>query len=81
MSENSSIWVEINYNLTLRWNTVRPITFREHGGATVLVGNNTDRIRNEFYNTINQKRKPERIELWDGKTAERCLEAILNYSG
>lgn len=65
--------------LTMRWNTERPITLREHGGASVLVGNNIERIRKEFFDTLKQKRKPERPELWDGKTAERCLEAIINY--
>lgn len=64
--------------LTLRWNTERPITLREHGGASVLVGNNIEQIRKEFFDTLKQERKPERPELWDGKTAERCLQAILN---
>ena len=31
--------------LTLRWNTERPITLQEHGGASVLVGNNIKIIR------------------------------------
>ena len=65
--------------LTLRWNTERPITLREYGGASVLVGNNINRIRKEFQVTLKQKRKPVRPKYWDGKTAERCLEAILNY--
>jgi UDP-N-acetylglucosamine 2-epimerase (non-hydrolysing) len=65
--------------LTLRWNTERPITLREHGGASVLVGNNIVRIREEFHDTLQQDRKPERPELWDGKTAGRCLKAILEY--
>ncbi|MDX9694229.1 MAG: UDP-N-acetylglucosamine 2-epimerase (non-hydrolyzing) [Bacteroidales bacterium] len=66
--------------LTMRWNTERPITLREHGGASVLVGNNIDRIRNEFFKTLQKNRKPERPGLWDGKTAERCLQAILDYT-
>lgn len=66
--------------LTLRWNTERPITLRKYGGASVLVGNNIERIRKEFFDTLKQKRKPGRPELWDGKTADRCLEAILNYN-
>ena len=65
--------------LTLRWNTERPITLREHGGASVLVGNNAERIRQEYRNTLIIERKPQRPELWDGNTASRCLEAILNY--
>lgn len=62
--------------LTLRWNTERPITLREHGGASVLVGNNVKRIRKEYQTTLKQERKPQRPELWDGHTAERVLEAI-----
>ena len=65
--------------LTLRWNTERPVTLRDHGGASVLVGNNIDRIRNEFYNTLENKREPYRPELWDGQTAERCVEAIVSF--
>lgn len=65
--------------LTLRWNTERPITLREHGGASVLVGNNVERIRKEYIYTINLQRSPQRPEFWDGKTAGRCLAAILKY--
>ncbi len=65
--------------LTLRWNTERPVTLTEHGGASVLVGNNVERIRNEYLNAITKKRNPVRPELWDGHTAERCLEAILRH--
>jgi UDP-N-acetylglucosamine 2-epimerase (non-hydrolysing) len=65
--------------LTLRWNTERPVTLREHGGASVLVGNNVDRIRNEYLNTLKIKRKPKRPDLWDGNTAMRCVEAIVNF--
>ena len=67
--------------LTLRWNTERPITLREHGGASVLVGNNINRIREEYQNALTEERKPIRPRLWDGKTAERCLKAILNNEG
>jgi UDP-N-acetylglucosamine 2-epimerase (non-hydrolysing) len=65
--------------LTLRWNTERPVTLREHGGASVLVGNNIERIRTEYHSAISSTRKPVRPEFWDGHTAERCLEAILKY--
>ena len=66
--------------LTLRWNTERPITLYEHGGASVLVGNNVERIREEYQNALKKARKPVRPELWDGHTAERCLEAIMRAS-
>lgn len=65
--------------LTMRWNTERPVTLREHGGASVLVGNDVELIRTEYKNTLASGRKPMRPELWDGKTAERCLQAILDY--
>jgi len=67
--------------LTLRCNTERPVTLREHGGASVLVGNNIERIRKEYYVAIEKPRNPVRPELWDGKTAESCLRAILEYKG
>lgn len=66
--------------LTMRWNTERPITLLEHGGASVLVGNNVERIREEYQNALEKPRKPVRPELWDGKTAGRCLDAIIKAS-
>ena len=65
--------------LTLRWNTERPVTLLEHGGASVLVGNNINRIREEYRQALKRSRTPVRPELWDGKTAERCLKAILEF--
>jgi len=66
--------------LTLRWNTERPVTLRENGGASVLVGNNIERIRKEYHHTLSLESKPCRPELWDGKTAKRCVEAIIAAS-
>ena len=63
--------------LTLRWSTERPVTLQEHGGASVLVGNNVQRIREEFRKTLGADRVPKRPELWDGHTADRCLAALL----
>jgi UDP-N-acetylglucosamine 2-epimerase (non-hydrolysing) len=65
--------------LTLRWNTERPVTLKEYGGASVLVGNNINRIREEYSKAITAGRVPRRPELWDGQTAMRCVEAIMNY--
>lgn len=65
--------------ITLRRNTERPVTLRQNGGASVLVGNNIDRIRDEFHKALKMDRQPLRPELWDGHTAERCMNAILEY--
>jgi UDP-N-acetylglucosamine 2-epimerase (non-hydrolysing) len=65
--------------ITLRWNTERPVTLREHGGASVIVGNNIERIRSEYRETLQLERKPFRPELWDGKTAARCLKEIFAF--
>jgi UDP-N-acetylglucosamine 2-epimerase (non-hydrolysing) len=67
--------------LTLRWNTERPVTLWENGGASILVGNNIDRIREEFFSALKRPRTPVRPELWDGYAAERCLEAIMEAEG
>jgi UDP-N-acetylglucosamine 2-epimerase (non-hydrolysing) len=66
--------------LTLRWNTERPVTLKEHGGASVLVGNNVERIRTEYRSALQAGRIPQRPELWDGKTAGRCVEAITSFN-
>lgn len=64
--------------LTLRWNTERPITLREHGGASVLVGNNIDRIRQEYQETLHLDVQPSRPEYWDGRAAYRMVEEIMD---
>jgi len=66
--------------LTLRWNTERPVTLKEYGGASVLVGNNISRIRAEYQASLTEPRHPVMPELWDGKTAERCVTAIVEKS-
>ncbi|MCD4697135.1 MAG: UDP-N-acetylglucosamine 2-epimerase (non-hydrolyzing), partial [Bacteroidales bacterium] len=64
--------------LTLRWNTERPITLKEHGGVSVLVGNDINTISKEYSIAIQQNRNPVRPELWDGKSADRIVNEIIN---
>ncbi|HEX2920168.1 MAG TPA: UDP-N-acetylglucosamine 2-epimerase (non-hydrolyzing) [Bacteroidales bacterium] len=66
--------------LTMRWNTERPVTLREHGGVSVLVGNNLLRIREEYRKTLSLNRVPCRPELWDGNTAGRIVRTIVEVS-
>lgn len=63
--------------LTMRWNTERPVTLKEHGGASSLVGNDVTKIRNQYLKDIETAPVKEVPELWDGQTANRCLESIL----
>ncbi|MBS4014221.1 MAG: UDP-N-acetylglucosamine 2-epimerase (non-hydrolyzing) [Bacteroidetes bacterium] len=65
--------------LTMRWNTERPVTLTKHGGVSVLVGNDIEKIREEYLHAVASPRRPVKPALWDGKTADRCLKAILNY--
>lgn len=64
--------------LTLRWNTERPITLRDNGGASVLVGNDIETISNEYAKTRKMKREPQIPELWDGNTAQRIINIFIN---
>ena len=63
--------------LTLRRNTEWGVTLKEQGGTSQLVGNNIDSIRKAYGETLSFDRNPNIPELWDGKTSDRCLEAIL----
>jgi UDP-N-acetylglucosamine 2-epimerase (non-hydrolysing) len=65
--------------LTLRWNTERPITLRENGGVCVLVGNDINKLRNEYHLSFTMGRNSSKPDFWDGHTAERCLKEILNF--
>lgn len=65
--------------LTMRWNTERPVTLKEHGGASSLVGNDVEKIREQYLKDIANADVKEVPELWDGATAGRCLDAILTF--
>ena len=66
--------------LTMRWNTERPITLMENGGASILVGNAVEKIRDAYRAHIDAPRHVMRPELWDGHTAERIAEIIVGLS-
>lgn len=63
--------------LTMRWNTERPITLMENGGASILVGNAVEKMRDAYRSQINAERHAMRPELWDGKTAERIAKELV----
>jgi UDP-N-acetylglucosamine 2-epimerase (non-hydrolysing) len=65
--------------LTLRWNTERPVTLREHGGVSELVGNDVARIQRAWRRVRESSTKREGCvpPLWDGRAAERTARALL----
>ncbi len=65
--------------LTLRENTERPITIEM--GTNILVGTNAEKIKQTAFEILeNNNKKDAKIPpLWDGKTAERICDALLNY--
>ena len=65
--------------LTLRDTTERPITLSH--GTNRLVGSDPDRIKEEAFAVLKGKRQPGSIpELWDGKTAGRIVDALMQAS-
>ncbi len=66
--------------LTLRENTERPVTLREHGGLSELVGNDVDAISKAFAGIRGIPREPHRPALWDGHTAERIVETFVGLA-
>jgi len=64
--------------ITIRENTERPITVTE--GTNTIVGNKPENIINEWKNISKNKGKKGKIpRLWDGKTAERIGNNIIEY--
>ena len=47
--------------------------------SAILVGNDVDLIKKGFKEMLSMSRNPKKPKLWDGRTAERCLKAILNH--
>lgn len=67
--------------LTLRENTERPITIEM--GTNILVGTNPEKIKETAYSVLADENLPSNAKippLWDGKTAERICDALLNAS-
>jgi UDP-N-acetylglucosamine 2-epimerase (non-hydrolysing) len=65
--------------LILRNNTEWVVTLKENGGSSVLVGNSPDNIRKEYRKALNEEFSGEVPQLWDGQTADRCLQQILEH--
>lgn len=65
--------------LTLRWNTERPMTLKQYGGASILVGNDIEKIKEGFQQILQKPIYPHRPPLWDGQTATRILNVLLSY--
>jgi len=65
--------------ITLRWNTERPVTLLENKGVSVLVGTDICEIKNNLKKVVNDSVYAKRPQYWDGQTAPRCLQAILDY--
>ena len=64
--------------ITLRENTERPITVTE--GTNTIVGCNPELIEETAIKALLGEGKAGRIpELWDGKTAERIADVLLEH--
>ncbi len=59
--------------VTLRPNTERPVTLREHGGVGELAGNDPVSMRRAVDRAMTMDKRPRCPELWDGHTADRIV--------
>ena len=64
--------------ITLRENTERPVTLIDHGGVSRLVGNDVAKIRLALSAMLKLPSKIFRPKLWDGHTAERIVDILLD---
>lgn len=63
--------------ITLRSNTERPVTLLQHGGVSLLAGNEREAMEEAWAVALSMGRKAVRPELWDGGTAGRCVEELM----
>jgi UDP-N-acetylglucosamine 2-epimerase (non-hydrolysing) len=66
--------------ITMRETTERPVTLVEHGGVSELTGPDPAKIRTAFKKFLNFDRKGHTPPLWDGRTAERIVTDIVDFS-
>jgi len=67
--------------LTMLDSPVWPITHKQ--GTNILVGSDSRKLTNEAFKILNSNsnsKSESKIELWDGKTAERIVEVIKTQS-
>ena len=62
--------------VTLRDNTERPLTLIEHGGVSVLTGNDVERVRETIKRLMQDPPGAQRPALWDGRTATRIVDIL-----
>ena len=63
---------------TIRENTERPVTIDE--GTNILVGTRKEGILSEYETFRSGTSKKGRVpKLWDGRSAERIIDAILDF--
>ena len=63
--------------ITLRNTTERPVTLREHGGVSELVGNDPELIKRLLAEFSKTQRLAHRPAMWDGKTSHRIVAEIV----